>query len=381
MVEPLRRARAGEPDLRKRLAEVLESTGVSANRDLLLDMLTTVVRMGADGVDRLNLKMTRAALREMRQAFKVFAPYRETPKVTVFGSARTLADDPLYLQARVLAQGLAEAGWMVVTGAGPGIMAAATAGAGPDQSIGVRIRLPFEEEANALLASDPKLVTMKYFFTRKLMLMKESAGFVVLPGGFGTLDEVFELLTLLQTGKAAPAPLVLLDVPGGTYWRSAESFIRTELVARGLVDEQDTLLYLLTDSVEAAVAEVLGFYRNYHSLRYVGDTLVIRMRAAPSEDELAELDRRFADICREGGLRATPPLPAEVADRDHLHLARLALAFDRSSHGRLRALIDALNRLPTAPPLAAPDAAAMGAAGTPPDTGDRELPEEEAEGP
>ena len=375
MAEPLPR-RPSSPDLRQRLGDVLDTAGVTEDRDLLLDMLTTVLRMGGDGVDRLNLKITRAALREMRQAFKVFAPYHHVPKVTVFGSARTLPQDPLYRQACELAAGFARAGWMVVTGAGPGIMAAATEGAGPEQSIGVRIRLPFEEETNPLLASDPKLVSMKYFFTRKLMLMKESAGFVVLPGGFGTLDETFELLTLLQTGKAAPAPLVLLDVPEGTYWKSADAFIRSELVARRLVSEQDMLLSLHTDSVDTAVGEILGFYRNYHSIRYVGGTLVIRLRAAPTPAEMAELNRQFGDICVEGELEPTPPLPAEVADRDHLELARIALIFDRSSHGRLRALIDALNRLASAPPLAMPDAGATGAAASPPETGEILPPED-----
>ena len=376
MAEPLPRRRLGGPDLNQRLAGLLDELGATEDRDLVLDMLGTVVRMAGDGVDRLDLKITRAALREMRQAFRVFAPYRDTPKVTVFGSARTLPEDPLYVQACELAAALARWGWMVVTGAGPGIMAAATRGAGADRSIGVRIRLPFEEETNALLVSDPKLVSMKYFFTRKLMLMKESAGFVILPGGFGTLDEMFELLTLLQTGKAAPAPIVLLDVPGGTYWRSADAFIRTELVARGLVSPQDLLLFRQTDSVDEAVDEVLGFYRNYHSMRYVGSTLVVRLRAAPTELELVELSARFADICGAGGLQASDPLPAEVGDGDHLDLARVVFSFDRSSHGRLRALIDDLNRLPSAPPLAAPDANAAGAAASPPETGRDEPPDE-----
>jgi uncharacterized protein (TIGR00730 family) len=373
MAEPLPR-RVAESQLRPRLAELLDAAGVVDNRDLLYDMLNTVLRMGSDGIDRLNLKITRAALREMRQAYRVFAPYHQVPKVTVFGSARTLPQDPLYHQACNLARELADAGWMVVTGAGPGIMAAATEGAGPERSIGVRIRLPFEEEASPVLAADPKLVTMKYFFTRKLMLMKESAGFVILPGGFGTLDETFELLTLLQTGKAAPAPLVLLDIPGGTYWRSAEAFIRFELVARGLVSEQDVLLWQRTDSVATAVSEILGFYRNYHSIRFVGDTMVIRLRAAPTDAELEGLNRDFHDLCDEGGLWRTAPFPDEVADGDHLDLARVALTFNRSSHGRLQELIGALNDLPSAPPLAIPDVHAVDAAASPPETGEHPLP-------
>jgi uncharacterized protein (TIGR00730 family) len=363
------RRRAGDPELLRQLHDALEAHSTPGNRDLLFQMLATVLGMAADGVDRLNLKITNAALREMRNAFRVFAPYREVPKVTIFGSARTLPDDPLYQQARDLAAALARAGWMVVTGAGPGIMAAGAEGAGPERSIGVNIRLPFEDP-NPYVAATRNLVSMKYFFTRKLMLMKESAGFVVLPGGFGTLDETFELLTLLQTGKASPAPLVLLEVPGGTYWKAWDRFIQGELVDRRMVSGDDVLLYHVTDDVDDAVGQVLGFFRNYHSIRYVGATLVMRLRVAPTANELEALNRDFAGICLDGGIEATGPLPAEVADRDHLDLARIAFHFDRTRHGRLRALIDAVNRLPSAPPLALPDVAATAAAATPVDAGD-----------
>ncbi|MDQ1374889.1 MAG: hypothetical protein QOJ09_2227, partial [Actinomycetota bacterium] len=204
-------------ELEQELRQLVREHGPSANRDLLQDILTTVLGLAEDGTDRLDLKITASALREMREAFRVFAPYRDIPKVTMFGSARTLPSDPLYSQARDVANALANQGWMVVTGAGPGIMAAGLEGAGREMAFGVNIRLPFEQGANPFIAEDPKLVEMRYFFTRKLMLVKESDGFVVLPGGFGTLDEAFELLTLLQTGKADPSPIVLLEVPGGSY--------------------------------------------------------------------------------------------------------------------------------------------------------------------
>jgi hypothetical protein len=199
------------------------------------------------------------------------------------------------------------------------------------------------------------------------MLMKESAGFAVLPGGFGTLDEVFELLTLLQTGKAAPAPIVLLEVPGGTYWRNWERFVRDEVVARGLVSPDDLMLLRITDDVAAATEEIFGFFRNYHSIRYVGARLVIRLRAAPTRAELVDLNERFADILVRGRIESTPPHPPEVAGDDHVDLPRIALQFDRSSHGRLRSLIDALNTLPSAPLLAAPDPDSAEAAGSPPE--------------
>src|SRR3954471_23450512 len=323
------RYRTGDPEIDEKINDLLDALDVHDNRDQLVEILTSVALLADDATDRLNLKITNSALKEMRLAFKVFAPFKDVPKVTMFGSARTLPVGPLYPQARRLAAVLAAEGWMVVTGAGPGIMAAGVEGAGVDKSIGINIRLPFEQDPSPLLAEDPKLVDMKYFFTRKLMLMKESAGFAVLPGGFGTLDEAFELLTLLQTGKAAPAPVVLLDVPDGTYWKTWDRFVRDELATRGLIDPDDHNFYLITDNVEAASAEIRGFYRNFHSVRYVGDTLVIRLRKAPTEEELERLNAEFADICRYGPIEVTDPLPAEVSGDDHLDLARVKLGFDK----------------------------------------------------
>ncbi len=345
-----RAGRTGRPDLDRRLVELLDAVGVTANRDQLLDMLVTVVRLASDGSDRLDLKIANAALKEMSEGFEVFAPYRDLRKVTMFGSARTLPTDPLYAQARDLAALLARHDWSTVTGAGPGIMAAGLEGAGPDHSFGINIRLPAEQGANPFIAADPKLVSMKYFFTRKLLLIKESSGYAVLPGGFGTLDEAFELLTLIQTGKAEPAPVVLLEVPGGSYWKGWEDFVE-EVAKREFIGIQDRSLYLITDNVERAAEEILGFYRNYHSLRWVGDLLVIRLQAAPGADEAAELSSRFADICVEGGIDVLPgPLGAERRPEDYPALPRVALRFDRWSYARLRQLIDTLNLLPSAPP-------------------------------
>ncbi|HKH24817.1 MAG TPA: TIGR00730 family Rossman fold protein, partial [Acidimicrobiales bacterium] len=259
---------------RELVRQLLDDAGASRNRDVLGDILRNAYALATDDADRLDLKITRDALREMRDAFRLFAPYSEVRKVTVFGSARTLRTDPLYDHARELARRLADAGWMVVTGAGPGIMAAATEGAGSEQSLGVTIRLGFEETTAGPLAGSDRVVAMKYFFTRKLMLMKESSGFVCLPGGFGTQDETFELLTLQQTGKATPAPIVLLDVPGLTYWHGWERFLTDELVDAGWVSPRDTNLFVLTDDIDEAVSAIRGFWRNYESLRWVGGRLV-----------------------------------------------------------------------------------------------------------
>jgi len=326
------------------VAELLDLSGAERNRDLLREIVATGLGLAQIDASRLDLKIAASALAEMGRAFGLFAPFRGVRKLTMFGSARTAMSDPLYAQAHALAARIAEVGWMVVTGAGPGIMAAGTEGAGPDMALGVEIRLPFETASHPQLAAEGRLVEMKYFFTRKVMLMKESAGFAVLPGGFGTLDETFELLTLLQTGKAEPAPIVLLDLPGDPYWEGWEHFVESDVLRRKLTDPEDRALYRITDDIEVAVAEVTGFYRNYHSRRFVGPTMLIRCHTAPSDPELEALNREFADLCSPKGIWRTKPMPPERADHDHVELARLALEFDRRSHGRLRTLIDALNR-------------------------------------
>ncbi len=328
------------------ITQLLDLVGARSNRDQLTEILTSAVRLAEDDAHRLDLKITNAALSEMTEAFRVFAPYRDDPKVTIFGSARTLPDDPLYVLTRSLAASLARSGWMVVTGAGPGIMAAGLEGAGRDMAFGINIRLPFEQGANAFIAHDPKLVEMKYFFTRKLMLMKDSSGFVALPGGFGTLDEVFELLTLLQTGKAEPVPVVLLDLPGGTFWHQWERFLEEEVASRGLISPLDSALYRVTDDVEVASSEIMGFYRNYHSRRFVGSTLVLRMRHSPTREQLAALNDQFSDLCLAGGIESSEALGPERRYHDHLDLARVSLTFDPMQASRLRQLIDALNALP-----------------------------------
>lgn len=345
--EPSRRG-TSDPAINEMLVALLDELGTENNRDQIYEMFAAVAELAQDDAERLDLKIMNAALHEMRTAFKTFKPYKGRPKVTIFGSARTLPTDPLYEYTKTTARILADQGWMVVTGAGPGIMAAGLEGAGPDNSFGINIRLPFEQSANEFIAADPKLVTMKYFFTRKLMLIKESDGFIVLPGGFGTLDESFELLTLVQTGKAEPQPIVLLEVPGGTYWQEWMHFVEG-VKERGLISPSDDALFKITDSAEEAAAEILGFWRNYHSRRFVGQRLVIRLQAQPTRDELAQLSEEFQDICVGGGIESTEPLPAEVHDNDELDMPRIMFKFDRMHQARLRELINALNRLPSAP--------------------------------
>ncbi len=309
----------------------------------LAAMIDSLADLAREGTSVGDLKIANAALAEMAQAFRVFRPYRTIRKMTMFGSARTQPEDPVYLLARDLATRLAEADWMVVTGAGPGIMAAGLEGAGRDKSFGVNIRLPHEESANSFIAQDPKLVEMRYFFTRKLMLIKESHAYAILPGGFGTQDECFELLTLLQTGKAEPAPVVMMETPGGTYWEGWLRFVEKQAIASGWISADDVSLFKVTTTIEEAVEEITGFYRNYHSCRWVGDLLVLRVQTAPSKLELVDLNRRFADIVARGTIRSTSAFPPERSSNDHPELPRLALRFDKWHFARLRQLIDAIN--------------------------------------
>jgi uncharacterized protein (TIGR00730 family) len=324
-------------------AELLEQVPPGMDRRLSQQLLRTAVDLVAQRPSTLDLKIAGAALDEMGEAFKMFESSRGEPKATIFGSARTTENDPLYAAARNVAALLAEQGWMVITGAGPGIMQAGMEGAGRENSIGVSIRLPFEQGANPVIAGDSKYVSMRYFFTRKLMLVKESKGFICLPGGFGTLDETFELITLTQTGKGVPVPIVFLDTPGDPYWETVDEFVRTQLVERGLVSTADTNLYMITDDCNVAVQEVIGFYRNYDSLRHIGDQLVIRLRQAPTAEQLATINDRFSHLCAEGSIVVSDPFEVEQRENDHLHLARLAFAFKKHGYGDLRALIDLCN--------------------------------------
>ena len=344
---PLRYSTTGDPGIDRTITQLLTDLDPPDDRDLLREIFVSGVLLAQVDTDRLDLKIVSAALREMRDAFTAFAPYRGRRKVTVFGSARTTADHPLYTHARDLAAKFAASGWMIVTGAGPGIMLAAMEGAGRENSFGVRIRLPFEVGANEVIDGDPKLVSMKYFFTRKLMLMKESAAFVSLPGGFGTLDEMFELLTLQQTGKAEPAPLVLLDVPGGSYWHAWRNFATEEVEALGCISPGDVDLATITDSVDEAHRVVEHFFANFHSQRWVGNTLVLRMRHGPNDAELADFNVRFSSlVLGEDPIVRAEPLRAEIRDDDHLDLARLLIHLNPLKISGVHGLIGAINDLP-----------------------------------
>ncbi len=313
--------------------------------DLVGDVVATAMKLLRDQTNRGDIKLINKALKEIRYALKVFAPYRDIHKISIFGSARTPENDPDYVQAAHFARGMVQQGWMVITGAGGGIMAAGHGGAGPEPSFGLAIRLPSEQKTNPTIARDEKLINFKYFFTRKLMFVRSAHAVALFPGGFGTLDEGFEVLTLVQTGKTVPIPIVFVDRPGGTYWRRWMDYTAEHLLGRGFIDHEDLRLFRVTDSIDEAIGEVTGFYRNYHSVRTVRDELVIRLQRRPTEAQLAGIQRRFADICTGGGFRISGPLAVETDEPSLTHLARLVFRFNRRQYGRLRMLIDELNAM------------------------------------
>ena len=346
MSEPTRRRyEVPDPELERDLEALVERaqalSGPSESPESVRQLLVTALRFISDGASRADLKLVSNAVKELRHAFRVFAPYQHVRKVAVFGSARTQPGEPAFEQARAFAARVAAEGWMVITGAGDGIMGAAQEGAGRAASFGVNIRLPWEQRANPVIAGDPKLVNFRYFFTRKVIFVKEAHAIALFPGGFGTHDEGFEALTLIQTGRSEIVPVVFVDVPGGGYWRAWADYVDAHLRAPGLIGPADRALYRVTDDVEGAVREITGFYRNYHSSRFVGDRLVLRVRTAPDSAQLDALNRAFADLLLSGRIEAADALPAESAEA--AGYPRLSLHFDRRAVGRLRQLIDQLN--------------------------------------
>ena len=336
-------------DLDRRLAELIRDavsedghTAHDHDEDLVAEMLVSGLKLLRDETDRGDLKLVNSALKELRYSFLVFSRYRDTPKVTIYGSARTPSEDPNYLLAADFANRMAdEHQWMVVTGAGPGIMEAGNKGAGTEYGFGVNIRLPFEAEANPYV-HESRLINFKYFFTRKLMFVKESDAFVIFPGGFGTQDETYELLTLIQTGKSDLHPIVLIESEGTGYWEAWLDFISV-LERQGMISPHDRNLFHFTTEVEDACREIRRFYGNYHSQRFVDGKLVLRLKHEPSEALVAELNKDYTDLLVDGTIKKAGASAREVSDDDHPDLPRLRLHFNRRSLGRLRALVDRLN--------------------------------------
>ncbi len=349
------------------IAQLLKPFKDEQDRRLLTELVVSAYRLGQDGSTTGDLKILNAALKELRYAFKVFRPYRHLHKVAMFGSARLPNTHPAYAMARAFGRLMAEAGWMVITGAASGIMRAGHEGAGPTASFGLNIRLPFEQEANQVIAQDAKLINCKYFFTRKLLFIKESHATALFPGGFGTLDEGFESLTLVQTGKSDPRPIIFIEHPKRTFWKPLLKFFDNQLVKGGMISPSERAIYEVAYSAEQAMQKILKFYTVYHSLRYVDHRMVMRLQQALPERALAELSRQFADILDGGLIQQGKALPEESDEPLLARLPRLVLPFNRKNYGRLSELIHRINELGSAPARPTPptDSSVLKSAGTP----------------
>jgi uncharacterized protein (TIGR00730 family) len=332
-------------ELKRRIQELIEYKGGGYNEDSVADIVENALKLLSDVKDSGDVRVIQTALREVRYAFKLFAPYDQSRKVTIFGSARTQPTRMEYQQGVDFGRKIAEAGFMVITGAGGGIMQAGHEGAGSEKSFGANIRLPWEQGANPVIREDKKLITFKYFFTRKLIFIRHSDAIALFPGGFGTMDEGYEALTLMQTGKSQLMPLVLIDRPGGTYWKTWDKHIREHLLRDQLISPDDLYLYQITDDTDQAVKIITRFYRNFHSSRFVKELFVIRLNHAPADSALKAMNEDFADIIVGPEIRRIDPTADELEDDDNVELPRVGFGFNRRDYGRLRQLIDVLNSL------------------------------------
>ncbi len=330
-------------DLPPEIAALLDARGVRRDRTLVGRLVAGALDFADAGVERLDLKIAVRTLDEQLRSATAFAPYRSVRKVAIFGSARTRPGEAAYEAARVFGEQIAAEGWMVITGGGPGIMTAGVEGAGTERSFGVTIELPFEPVDANPLAGDPKSVSFRYFFNRKLAFMRAADAYILLPGGFGTMDEAFELLTLLQTGRETPGPVVLLEPPGDAYWRSFRHFLEVELLDAGLIDAADLHLFHITSDVADACSYITSFYRVFHSVRHVDRHLVIRLSHDVPDECIDRLGGEFADLIAQGRIERCGPSAQERRDDDHVDLPRLRFEFVRARHGRLHALVRALD--------------------------------------
>lgn len=330
--------------LRTEIDDLLNQLPNMAHGALIQQALTTLVRMAEVEADRLDWKILNFALQDMEQAFRVFYPYRHVRKVTIFGSARIPSDASEYQTAVKFAQKITQLGFMVMTGGGGGIMQAGNEGAGADKSFGLNIQLPFEQGANPYIEGDRKLINFKYFFTRKLFFLRETDALVLFPGGFGTQDEAFECLTLIQTGKAEPMPLILVDEPGTHYWENWDTYIRENLLRSGLVSPHDLSIYTNVDTIDDACQAITNFYRVFHSSRYVGEMLVIRLKYELSDSDVEQLNESFSDLLVKGQIMKSQALPQET-NHELKDLPRLVLHFNQRDYGRFCQMIRAINQL------------------------------------
>lgn len=337
-------ANTGNPRLDTLIHQLVHESGQGENADLVEEMMATILRIYKEGLGRGDMKIINTSIRELRHSLHIFEPYRASRKVAIFGSARTPRTDPNYQIAQKFAKAITQKGWMVITGAASGIMEAGNVGAGRKGSFGMNIRLPYEQEANPVMLKDSKLMTFKYFFTRKLMFLRESHATVLCPGGFGTHDEGFETLTLVQTGKTDPRPIVCLDAPGSVYWEDFRDFIEKHLSKTSMIHRDDMKLMHFTQDPDDAVKYILNFYRMYHSMRYIRDLLVLRVEKPLTPRQLDQLNQKFKHIVRKGKItQSLKPFEEEKNVPYTFHLTRLAFYFKKDCYTDLNQMIHVIN--------------------------------------
>lgn len=334
-----------QKSLNKKIATLIEEVSHKGQHpDIVRELIITALRLSENHVTENDIQIINTALKEMRYGIKFFTPYRDIRKISIFGSARTHPNQETYKYSAEFSRQMVKKGFMVITGAGAGIMQAAQEGAGRQNSFGINILLPFEQSANAFIENDPKLMTFKYFFTRKLFFVKEADAIALFPGGFGTHDEGFESLTLLQTGKTEPMPIVFIDVPGGTYWRSWLNYVKEELLGQGLISPEDLSLFKVTDKIDVAVDEITNFYHNYNSSCFMKDRTIIRLHHPVEDIFLEQLNDHFSDIILRGKIEKTEALPEECCEPQQNALHRILFNFNQKSFGRYRQMINMINK-------------------------------------
>jgi uncharacterized protein (TIGR00730 family) len=343
MEKPNREYETGNAEIDKKIDTLIESMGAGVTKDLAKEIITSSVKIGLESHDSYDLRLVNAALKEMRYGSKVFSAYRDTRKVLIFGSARSRPSSPEYRMAKSFAAKMCKKGFMVVTGGGPGVMEAGNRGAPEGMDFALNIRLPFEQKPNPYVSIDNKLINFKYFFTRKLFFVKETDATAVFPGGFGTLDECFEVLTLVQTGKAKPRPIVLMEPQESTFWKDCQKFIKKQLADGGYISTEDANLYTVASTVDEGVKYIETFYRVYHSLRFDEKWTIIRLNKEISDTTLQTLNRKFKDIIIEGVVERAQPSEHEILNAEFMLLPRIRFNFNRRNYGRLYELIHVLN--------------------------------------
>jgi len=340
----LKEYEVGDREVDNLISQLVKKSGAKETEDLLREILTTSFKLGKESVDRGDLKLVNNALKELRYSFKIFSPYRAVKKVIIFGSARSPSDSAEYKMAEELSDKLTRKGYMIVTGGGPGVMEAGNKGAQSGKEFALNIRLPFEQKPNPYIYEKDKIINFKYFFTRKLIFVKETDATTLFPGGFGTLDEGFEMITLMQTGKSRPRPIVLMEPPGSAYWSSWMHFVKTQLIKKGFIKKEDLSLIHTSKTVKDALNYIEDFYRVYHSIRYVNGLAILRLNRQVSEKTLKLINRDFRDILTSGQISPSAPTPKEIQENEFLNLPRLAMYFNLRDYGRLCEMIKAINK-------------------------------------